>query len=127
LASTIDVVPTLLHLAGLDMPELDGLSLLSISEGEVGLLERPLFFHFPHYHGSGNRPSGAVIAGRFKLIEWFETGDVELYDLARDEGELADLAAALPVITDSLLKMMREWRLEVDANMPTSNPDWSMD
>ncbi len=127
LASTIDVVPTLLDLAGLGMPELDGQSLLADSAGGDGQSERPLFFHFPHYHGSGNRPSGAVIAGRFKLIEWFETGDVELYDLARDEGELSDLAAALPAIADSLLTMMQEWRLEVEANMPRPNPDWSLD
>lgn len=127
LASTIDVVPTLLDLAGLDIGELDGRSLLPVSEEADDLGKRPLFFHFPHYHGSGNRPSGAIIAGRFKLIEWFETGATELYDLERDQGELADLSNALPAIADSLLKMMQDWRLEVGANMPTPNPEWSLD
>ncbi|MDE2997162.1 MAG: sulfatase [Bacteroidota bacterium] len=119
-ASTVDVVPTLLDLAGLDVPDVDGRSLARpVQEA------RPLFFHFPHYHGSGNRPGGAIIDGRFKLIEWFETGEVELYDLEADPGEWTNLAQDQPTLAESLLVKMRSWRATVDAKMPTPNPDWT--
>ena len=61
-ATTADLLPTLLELAGIDsvsLPVLDGVSLAATLAGET-MSERPLFWHFPHYHGSGNRPSGAV-------------------------------------------------------------------
>jgi len=125
--STVDVVPTLLDLAGLEVPVADGLSLLSEARYAGTLSERPLYFHFPHYHGSGNRPSGSVRAGRYKLLEWFETSEIELYDLEFDPGERTNLAANQPEIADSLLTMMQNWRREVDAQMPESNPDWEND
>jgi len=121
-ASTVDVVPTLLDMAGLDVPDVDGRSLAS-----PGRIERPLYFHFPHYHGSGNRPGGAIISGQYKLIEWFETGAVELYDLDNDPGEWTNLAANQSSLADSLLGMLRTWRADVDAQMPRANPDWSGD
>lgn len=39
----------------------------------------------------------AVRFGRFKYIRWTMSGREELYDLARDPGETADLAASSPV------------------------------
>ena len=83
-----------------------------------------LYWHFPHYHGSGNTPTGAVRAGDYKLIEWFEDGRVELYNLAQDVGETANLAAQMPEKEEELLRLLRDWRERVDARMPTPNPDW---
>jgi len=119
IGSTVDVVPTLLDLASIEGTGFDGISMM-----EESGVDRPKFFHFPHYHGSGNRPSGSMISGRYKIIEWFETGEIELYDLADDEAELNDLSAAFPQLTDSLFAQLKAWRLEVDANMPSPNPDW---
>jgi arylsulfatase A-like enzyme len=62
-----------------------------------------LFWHFPHYHGSGNIPSGAVRSGDYKLIEWFEDGSIELYNLKDDISEKHDLAASKPEKADELL------------------------
>ena len=75
--------------------------------------------------GHGVRPGGAVISGQFKLIEDFETGAVELYDLVADEGERNDLSSAQPALADSLRRMLQTWRTDVDAVMPTPNPDWT--
>lgn len=133
-ASTIDITPTLLDLAGIDIIDLkgddpaislDGRSLLSEAQEEGELNERALFSHFPHYHGSGNRPSGSVRAGDYKLLEWFETGDLELYDLSADPGEQHNLSPSRPALRDSLFQIMSQWRQSVDANMPTPNPDWN--
>lgn len=119
-ALSTDLYPTLLDLAGLQsQPEqhLDGGSLVGVMAGRPAP-ERSLTWHFPHYHGSGNRPGGAIRDGDLKLIEWFEDGAVELYDLAVDPGERLDLAAERPADVGRLVGQLGAWRLQIDANMP---------
>jgi arylsulfatase A-like enzyme len=120
-AVTTDVFPTLLELAGLPgqpANHADGASLVGAMDGEPDVHEA-LFWHFPHYHGSGNRPGGAVRIGDLKLVEWFEDGAVELYDLSSDLGERQDLSTERPEDTARLLTELRTWRDDLDANMPT--------
>jgi arylsulfatase A len=79
-------------LAGLPLrPEqrLDGVSLQPLLTGEEESLDREaIYFHYPHYHHINTMgPAGAVRRGDFKLVEVFETGKVELYNLCDDIGE----------------------------------------
>ena len=71
-----------------------------------------------------HRPTGAIRAGDFKLIEWFEDDRVELYNLHDDLGETKNLAAEMPEKADELRAALHAWRHAVDARMPTPNPDW---
>ena len=126
-ASTTDVFPTLLEMAGLPLrsdQHVDGVSLVPFLSGEPASEGRDLFWHFPHYHGSGNRPSGALLAGDYKLVEWFEDGTFELYDLASDPGEAQDLSPAMPELTRDLSSRLSAWRDSVGARMPRPDPDW---
>ena len=120
-ATSNDVFPTLLALAGLPVrpsDHMDGASLLgAMQDGEE--VHDALYWHFPHYHGSGNRPGGAVRMGDLKLIEWFEDDAVELYDLSSDLSERRDLSAERPEDTARLLNALQSWRADVEANMPT--------
>lgn len=124
----VDLLPTLAALAGVPAAgaevALDGLSLLPAFEGRP--LERDaLFWHFPAYL-EGNRltgrwrttPVGAIRAGRWKLLEWFETGRFELYDLERDPGESRDLASDQPERVAELAARLASWREEVGARVP---------
>ena len=123
----MDLYPTLLAIAGLPpRPDqhLDGLSLVPLLRGGDALEREALFWHFPHYHGSGNRPSGAVRLGDLKLVEWFEDGRTELYDLKTDPGETNDIAKRDSSETARLRNMLARWRVSVDASMPMVNPDW---
>jgi len=125
--TSMDLYPTLLDMAGLEpRPEqhVDGLSLAPLLRGATSVEREALFWHFPHYHGSGNRPSGAVRVGDLKLIEWFEEGRVELYDLATDPAEAHDLSDSDPTEAARLRQIIGRWRVNVNAQMPTSNPDW---
>ncbi len=120
-----DLYPTLLAIAGLT-PEpqqhQDGLSLAPLLTQSGSIDRAAIYWHFPHYHGSGNVPSGAVRAGDFKLIEWLEDGEFELYNLLDDPGETEDLAEELPGKASELRSLLHGWRESMDARMPRQNP-----
>ena len=120
-----DFFPTMLDIAGLpQLPEahLDGLSIKGLLTGESDTLGRDdLFWHYPHYHKT--KPYGAVRSGDLKLIEFFEDGKLELYDLAEDPAESTDLAETEPAKAKALLEKLRAWRAEVGAQMQTPNPN----
>lgn len=125
-----DLFPTILGLAGLPlMPEqhVDGVDLAPLLEGKTSKLAREaLYFHFPHYHYVNTMgPSGAVRAGDYKLVEAFETGKVELYNLRDDISETRDLAAEKPELAAKLSRMLEQWRNESGSKMPTMNPDYT--
>lgn len=123
---SVDYYPTLLEMAGLPLsPEqsLDGKSILPLLKGGT-LPERPLFWHYPHYSNQGGAPEGAVRLGDFKLIEWYEDMRIELYNLKDDIGEHHNLEATMPDKANALRKMLHDWRKEVNAQMPTPNPNY---
>jgi len=119
-----DFYPTILEMAGLPLrpsQHLDGVSLVASLQGKAGP-RHPLFWHYPHYGNQGGAPSGAVRNGSWKLIEWYEDGALELFDLSRDIGEMHNLAEEHPERTRMLQGMLEAWRRETGARMPTENP-----
>ncbi len=130
LVSSIDLFPTLVQVAGgvEKRGEIDGVSLLPLLRGAATLDRDALFWHYPHYHGSGALPSSAVRKGRYKLLEWHEEriygleNRYELYDLTRDLGESNDLASSRPEKTRELATDLENWRTSVGAQMPQRNP-----
>ena len=123
--TSTDFYPTMLEMAGLPlMPEqhVDGVSLMPLLKNEGKLKRKAIYWHYPHYHGSGNRPSGAVRAGDYKLIEWYEDNSVELYNLRNDMGEKHDLAKEMPEKAAELRSMLGKWRRQMKAKMPALGP-----
>jgi arylsulfatase A-like enzyme len=121
--SQLDWVPTLLELAGLPAPAgLDGASIAPLLRGEGEPPPRSLFWHFPHCTNQGSRPAGAVRDGDWKLIEHYEDGRVELYDLHADPGERQDLAAREPERAVELRRRLAEWRDGIGAQENAPNP-----
>ncbi|NCF13520.1 MAG: DUF4976 domain-containing protein, partial [Verrucomicrobiaceae bacterium] len=93
--------------------------------GEQSLDREAIYFHYPHYHHINTMgPAGAVRAGDYKLIEVFETGKVELYNLREDIGESKNLAQQNPQLTAKLTKMLHDWRKQSGALMTTPNPEY---
>jgi len=123
--TSTDFYPTMLEMAGLPlMPKqhIDGVSLMPLLKNEGKLNRKAIYWHYPHYHGSGNRPSGAVRAGDYKLIEWYEDNSVELYNLRNDMGEKHDLTKEMPEKAAELRRMLHQWRRQMKAKMPASGP-----
>jgi arylsulfatase A len=123
-----DFYPTLLELAGArGNPNhvLDGKSIVPLLMGTHRFEREALFWHYPHYHHS--TPAGAMRQGDWKLLEFFEGGRVELYNLKNDIGEKDDLAKKMPAKAAELRQRLAAWRKSVRAKMPTPNPDYDPD
>ena len=92
---TIDLMPTLLDLAGLGIPtRAQGRSLRPLFDGGE-LRSVPAFVELPS-SGRDDLASYAILDGGFKLV-WFPKGDVrELYDIANDPLDQNDLAGEHP-------------------------------
>jgi arylsulfatase A-like enzyme len=128
--SSVDFYPTILEIAGVKpRPHqvLDGVSLVPLLRGRGTLKRDALFWHYPHYSNQGGKPGGAVRKGDFKLIEFYEDGKLELYNLKKDIGEKTILAAQMPGRVKELHRLLKEWRKAVGAQMPTPNPDYRPD
>ena len=120
--TSADIMPTLLAMIEQPIPEgLDGKSIaMEMQSREV--LVRPLFWHYPHYGNQGGTPGSAVRYGEWKLIEFFEDGRRELYDVIHDPSETNNLAAAQPARVAELYGMLTAWRASVGAKLPQPNP-----
>ena len=70
-------------------------------------------------------PSGAIRAGDYKLIEVFETGKTELYNLREDIGEAHNLASENPELVAKLSRLLEQWRQDSGSKMATINPDYT--
>ena len=121
---TPDLYPTLLELAGVaDVPGhvVDGISLAPLMKGGGSIRREAIYWHYPHYHSGGATPYGAVRSGDWRLIEFFEDGRQELYNLHLDPGERTNQVALKPWVADKLQNDLARWRERVGAQMPVRN------
>jgi arylsulfatase A-like enzyme len=102
----------------------DGVSLAPLLRGKEAPKRDAIYWHYPHYHPGGATPYGAIRAGDWRLVEFFEDHRVELYNLRSDVGESKDLAAEMPEKARELQRKLAEWRASVGAQMPTPNPNF---
>jgi len=122
---SMDYFPAIAELIGGEIPQmpLDGIGLTNVFD-QKKLAPRNLYWHFPHYHGSKNRPVSAVRSGDFKLMHWHEDDKLELYDLVNDPSENNDLSEEMISQTDSLKLLLENWKNEINASMPSKNPEY---
>jgi len=130
--SLLDILPTVLEEAGIEVGRsvgpVDGQSLNPILRGKSnkpdGVPARTFFWHLPHYTNQGSRPSGAVRRGDWKLVEDYENGELELYDLSKDIGETTNVSQSNPEVVRELSGALSQWRDSVAAQMCLPNPQF---
>lgn len=141
--SGVDLFPTFCEMLGVDLPKeqpLDGVSLLPLLRGqEHKWRERSLFWHFPAYLQSyggptsdeqrdplfRSRPCSVIRKGKWKLHEYFERGEFELYDLESDIGEEKNLVDDKEAVAAALKRELDAWRKKIGAPVPIlKNPDY---
>lgn len=124
----MDLYPTMLSAAGLPpMPDQhrDGVDLMPALTKQSELESRPIVFHHPHYtHATG--PYSSIIEGGWKLLRFYNDaeGACLLFDLSNDREERHDLAAAEPERVSTLSSKLAGLLAEMEAEMPTPNPDF---
>ncbi len=122
-----DFYPTLLEACGLPLePEqhTDGRSFAALLADETAPFEsEPVFWHFPHYGNQGGEPGCSIRWGDWKLIEFFGKGR-ELYNLRDDVGEEHNLLEKCPEVARRLEARLASWLSQVNAVIPSPNPDW---
>lgn len=123
-----DLYPTILALTRTPMRESDGLNLAPFVTGfgEVSFSpDRPIFWHYPHYN---QHPSSAPVSiirrGPWKLIEFLESGKVELYHLGEDIGENRDRSGDEQALVAELREQLSAWKKEVGAEPMRPNPQY---
>jgi uncharacterized sulfatase len=129
LVSHVDLIPTMLDLAGLKIPgSLDGESLVSILNGGPSRPEKDVFIEWNSYdvdnvHRGGFMPARCICSGKYKFVVNLLDTD-ELYDLERDPYELENriddpqCAAVREQLHDKLLAWME------NSHDPFRGPRW---
>lgn len=140
----IDFYPTLVELAGGDPAkyQTDGESLTPVLFEKGDLDRESIFWHFPAYlqsykgiknpddltRGWRTVPSSAIRKGDWKLIQDFEDGSLQLYNLRDDISESTNLAASMPKKRDELMADLKQWQKETNALIPVErNPGYKRD
>ena len=125
-----DLAPTLLEWSRTRAPEslpLAGTSLVSLLKDGTPLPERDLYWHFPAYlSGAARRhglwrttPVSAIMRGDDKLLEFFESGERQLYDLS-DVSEERNLSEERPEQALNLHQRLIRWREDRKMPMPST-------
>ncbi|MEP4079440.1 sulfatase [Haloferula sp.] len=142
----VDLMPSFTEMAGAELPTnqpVDGKSWIPLLSGKNdGHADRSIFWHYPLYltggsydkiipvHGTDEgywraTPCSVIRKGDWKLMKFFESDSVELYNLKEDVSESTDLAKKHPEKTEALLKELKQWQKETEAVIPsTPNPDF---
>jgi arylsulfatase A-like enzyme len=123
--AAIDLVPSLLAIAGADPPigvVYDGEALPEVLLGESEASRRaPLFFRRPpdrdSFYGVSDLPDLAMRQGKWKLLMEYDGSSPELYDLDSDRGETLNLATREPGVVARMTKLLLAWH----ARMPSDN------
>jgi arylsulfatase A-like enzyme len=94
MALEMDIAPTLLELAGVDIPSrMQGHSLVKLAQGQQVKWRKDWLYEYYEYPASQKvRPHRGVRTERYKYIHYYlEPEEFELYDLQSDPGEKRNL------------------------------------
>jgi len=141
----VDYLPTFAALAKAPTPTrqpVDGRSIVPLLRGESALEDRSIFWHYPLYlqgngynlvvpiHGTDRlywraTPCSVIRKGDWKLIQYFESGKIELFNLNKDLEEQWELSKSHPEKAEDLLHELKQWQRNTHAVIPTTlNPDF---
>ena len=121
-----DFFPTVLQMAGINNPKtvqpIDGISFLPILKGKNIITdERPIFWHYPNEwgpSGPGIGAASAIRSGDWKLIYFYESQKIELFNLNEDIGETKNLENQYPEKVEELATILTNHLKKVNAQIP---------
>ena len=118
-----DYLSTMHDLSGSSAPlpeNLDGVSLRPVLEkgnkGKLAKRDTGFVFHFPAFY---TIPITSYRAGDYKLMRHLNTGEIKLFNVAKDMGETKDLTKTMPAKAKSMVRKLNAYLKKVGA--------WTMD
>jgi len=97
-----------------------------LTSGGVGTVKRSreeFVVHFPHYDKNPQGPASSIFLGDYKMTRLYETGQLKLFDVSKDPSESNDLAKQMPAKVAELDARLTTYLKEVNAQMPSMNPN----
>lgn len=126
--ASYDLFPTIAEVCGQKIgTAIDGVSIRPLLNGQPAIDRQSLYWHYPHYSPQGGKPGGAIRQGDFKLIEFYEQGRRELFNVVSDVSESTNLIDQDPERASRMAASLAAWRKAVDAHMPEPNPQFVPD
>jgi arylsulfatase A-like enzyme len=118
-AISMDIFPTLASVCGFGHPPMDGVNLKpALKGGEI--LDRALYWHYPHYGNQGGAPFSAILDGKWKLIAFHDPRQgKELYDIQADPSERRNLIKDQPAKVEELTERLAKFKMGVGAKDAT--------
>jgi arylsulfatase A-like enzyme len=59
---------------------------------------------------TGDTKSSAIRRGKYKLIHWYESNGIELYNIEKDPYERNNLVPKKPRLTSNLMANLNSWK-----------------
>jgi arylsulfatase A len=120
---TIDYYPTIAEIADTKIPakqKIDGTSFVPLLQGEPKLSRpAPLFWHYPANTAPWpERAGGACRDGDFKLVEVYQDGHFEMFNIKKDPAETQNLVAAMPEKFAEMQKKFLDWQKSLGIEVP---------
>lgn len=120
----IDFYPTLLNATQIQDPNTstDGISILKhIKNATTKSTREFIAWHYPldHPHFLGGKSASGIRSGDWKLISGLHEHEIELYNLAIDQGEEHNVAEQQTEVVKQLTQQLSEWKSEVSARTPS--------
>ncbi|RJO60638.1 hypothetical protein C4544_04830 [candidate division WS5 bacterium] len=122
----IDIAPTVLEFAGIQVPEwMEGRSLIPMLKGEMLEPKPVISMQLMKNRTIGNYPitkgTIAVWEGNYKLIKYLEENKSLLFDLGSDPDETDNISEKEPEITQRLLKIIGDELSDANNKITRSN------
>jgi arylsulfatase A-like enzyme len=125
LTAHVDILPTLLDLAGIDIDDIDtdGISLVPALKDVVELPDRTMVVTNQRVlHPDPDRPY-SVMQGSWRYVHAEQGGGVELFDLATDPGQTNNIIEQHPERTQAMARSYEDWwQHTTGAGTPTTRP-----
>ncbi|WNC73048.1 sulfatase [Thalassotalea psychrophila] len=130
----IDIYPTLISFAKAKAPQqaLDGVDFMPLLTGNTKVNPpRSLFWFFPKWERYQEKTGkwynswrNVINNGRYKLIEYPDLDQVEVYDLENDPFEQQDISSSAAELTTHLQQELKDWKINISAHQEIINPNF---
>lgn len=121
----IDLLPSLLGLSGLTVPENykgDGIDRSSVFKGKSSVRKADMYWEYgrnelayAYPKGSDRSPNLAIRSGKWKLLVNSDGSHLQLYQILKDPNEMNNVATQFPGIAKDLQTKLLLWRKQLPA------------